>query len=260
MSFKRLGTSTSSLRACLAGGALCMALLAPQAGASAATAGAAQTTSGGSAAPAGGSPAGGALTVSDGVAAHQVATIAGTSSAPAGTTVTIDRLGPAHDWTTIATATTGSDGSFSARWRADRAGSFTIRAVTAGSDPAGAPTAQLVVYRVFVASWFGPGFYGQRTACGETMSPTLLGVAHRTLPCGTLVRVAYGGRSLTVPVVDRGPYARGVSWDLTTATAQALGLQQTARIAAYFDRGAEASGHVAARPRAVARRRHRRHA
>jgi rare lipoprotein A (peptidoglycan hydrolase) len=64
------------------------------------------------------------------------------------------------------------------------------------------------------------------------MSPTLLGVAHRSLPCGTLVDLSYGGHEITVPVVDRGPYRHGVSWDLTTATSQALGLDQTARIGA----------------------------
>jgi rare lipoprotein A (peptidoglycan hydrolase) len=64
------------------------------------------------------------------------------------------------------------------------------------------------------------------------MSSTLLGVAHRSLPCGTLVDLSYGGHEITVPVVDRGPYRHGVSWDLTTATSQALGIDQTVRIGA----------------------------
>src|SRR5689334_23079852 len=67
-----------------------------------------------------------------------------------------------------------------------------------------------------LATWFGPGFYGQRTACGQTLTPALLGLAHRTLPCGTLVSVSYRGRRLTLPVIDRGPYANnGAQWDLT---------------------------------------------
>jgi rare lipoprotein A (peptidoglycan hydrolase) len=49
-----------------------------------------------------------------------------------------------------------------------------------------------------------------------------MGVAHRTLPCGTRVAIHYRGRSVTVPVVDRGPYT-SATWDLTEATAQALG-------------------------------------
>ncbi|HEX5149282.1 MAG TPA: septal ring lytic transglycosylase RlpA family protein, partial [Candidatus Limnocylindrales bacterium] len=54
-------------------------------------------------------------------------------------------------------------------------------------------------------SWYGPTFYGKRTACGVAMTQSLLGVAHRTLPCGTLVtfRNPANGRSLTLPVVDR---------------------------------------------------------
>jgi rare lipoprotein A len=81
-----------------------------------------------------------------------------------------------------------------------------------------------------VATWFGPGFYGQKTACGQTMSPVIVGVASRTLPCGTLVLVDYKGHSLTVPVIDRGPYANGVTWDLTWGAASALTISETVRI------------------------------
>jgi hypothetical protein len=64
-------------------------------------------------------------------------------------------------------------------------------------------------------SWYGPGFYGKRTACGYAMSLTLVGVAHRTLPCGTLVQFRWAGHTVTAPVVDRGPYVAGRIWDLT---------------------------------------------
>src|SRR5947207_12523833 len=66
-------------------------------------------------------------------------------------------------------------------------------------------------------SWYGPGFYGQHTACGQILTTTLRGVANRTLPCGTLVtfRNPANGRTATVPVVDRGPYVAGRTWDLT---------------------------------------------
>ena len=66
-------------------------------------------------------------------------------------------------------------------------------------------------------SWYGPGFYGQHTACGEVLTETLRGVANRTLPCGTLVtfRNPNNGLTITVPVVDRGPYVSGRQWDLT---------------------------------------------
>jgi rare lipoprotein A (peptidoglycan hydrolase) len=82
-----------------------------------------------------------------------------------------------------------------------------------------------------IATWFGPGFYGQETACGQTMSPVIVGVASRTLPCGTLVLVNYRGHRLTVPVIDRGPYANnGATWDLTWGAASALTITETVRI------------------------------
>jgi rare lipoprotein A (peptidoglycan hydrolase) len=80
-----------------------------------------------------------------------------------------------------------------------------------------------------VATWFGPGFYGQQTACGQTLTPATIGVAHRTLPCGTLVKVSYSGRSLVLPVLDRGPYSFA-DWDLTAGAANALSITDTVRI------------------------------
>lgn len=73
-----------------------------------------------------------------------------------------------------------------------------------------------------IASWYGPGFYGKRTACGQTYTPTIRGVAHRSLPCGTLVAIEYGGRTAVVPVIDRGPFIVGRLWDLSAATRAAL--------------------------------------
>lgn len=82
-----------------------------------------------------------------------------------------------------------------------------------------------------LATWFGPGLFGRHTACGQILTKQLAGVANRTLPCGTLVEVTYGGRSVTVPVVDRGPYSSiGASWDLTEKTAELLGMTETAQI------------------------------
>ncbi|MFI5262279.1 MAG: RlpA-like double-psi beta-barrel domain-containing protein [Candidatus Limnocylindrales bacterium] len=77
------------------------------------------------------------------------------------------------------------------------------------------PRPPSVVWRTTEASWYGPGDYGHRTACGEAMTTTLVGVAHRSLPCGTLVRFRWGGRTVTAPVVDRGPYVSGRLWDMT---------------------------------------------
>jgi rare lipoprotein A (peptidoglycan hydrolase) len=75
------------------------------------------------------------------------------------------------------------------------------------------------------ASWYGPGLWGRSTACGVTLRPTTIGVAHKTLPCGTMVRFVYQGRTVTAPVIDRGPYVRGRAWDLTAAASEALGFE-----------------------------------
>ncbi len=101
-------------------------------------------------------------------------------------------------------------------------------AAAAGGTPAGTPVKAGA--KPQVATWFGPGFYGQQTACGQTMSPVIVGVASRTLPCGTLVLVNYKGHRLTVPVIDRGPYANGATWDLTWGAASALTITETVRV------------------------------
>src|SRR5664280_1791071 len=104
----------------------------------------------------------------------------------------------------------------------------------ASTGGAGAPSTAATSKKVHptgIATWFGPGFYGNKTACGQTLTPGVVGVANRTLPCGTLVKVTYKGHSLTVPVLDRGPYSHiGADWDLTSGTAQALGITETVRI------------------------------
>lgn len=96
--------------------------------------------------------------------------------------------------------------------------------------------AALVRYkmRAYGASYFGPGLFGQHTACGEILSHRLLGVAHRTLPCGSVVTLAYGDRFITVRVVDRGPYVHGRDFDLTWATAQALAYASADPVAATY--------------------------
>jgi rare lipoprotein A (peptidoglycan hydrolase) len=65
--------------------------------------------------------------------------------------------------------------------------------------------------------------YGLGLACGGLLGVNQIGVAHKTAPCGTLIDFTYNGRTLQVPVIDRGPYIVGREWDLTGATARALG-------------------------------------
>jgi rare lipoprotein A (peptidoglycan hydrolase) len=83
--------------------------------------------------------------------------------------------------------------------------------------------------QVSVASVFRD--YGLGLACGGVLGRMQLGVAHKTAPCGTLITFTYAGRSLTVPVIDRGPYIAGREWDLTGATAEALGFPGLGQIA-----------------------------
>jgi hypothetical protein len=78
-------------------------------------------------------------------------------------------------------------------------------------------------------TWYGPGLYGRHTACGQTLRPGTLGVAHRSLPCGTAVKFFFHGRQIVTRVIDRGPYSKGNSWDLTSASAQALDFSSTGR-------------------------------
>ena len=76
---------------------------------------------------------------------------------------------------------------------------------------------QINAYRAAHASYYGPGLYGNSTACGQTLTPSTVGVANKSLPCGTKVTFRYGGRTVEARVIDRGPYAGNREWDLTAA-------------------------------------------
>jgi rare lipoprotein A len=77
-----------------------------------------------------------------------------------------------------------------------------------------------------LASWYGPGLYGRRTASGVVYTGTALTAAHRSLPFGTLVRVTNlaNGRRVVVVIDDRGPFVRGRVIDLSVAAARRLGM------------------------------------
>ena len=77
-----------------------------------------------------------------------------------------------------------------------------------------------------VASWYGPGFAGRRTASGERFDPGQLTAAHRSLPFGSKVRVTHNGRSVVVRINDRGPFHGGRVIDLSQAAAEDLGLRR----------------------------------
>jgi len=160
-------------------------------------------------------------------------------SADAGQTVQIEVWGPKTKWiwAPVAAGVVAGDGSFSAVWRTNHIGRFSIRAVAgspgaASASAAGLPAVTVTVYRPSLATLYGPGFYGHRTACGVILRRTTIGVANRTLPCGTPVAIYYQGQTLVVPVIDRGPYAHDADWDLTMATGRALGMETTAMLGA----------------------------
>jgi rare lipoprotein A len=160
--------------------------------------------------------------------------------APGGA-IQIQRLDPEAGWVAEATAVAGSGGTFVARWRPKVVGRFTVRAVAGGQQAqaaAAAPTAPVTVYRAAKTTWYGPGLYGHKTACGQVLSHRIMGLAHKTLPCGTPVELYLDGRTVMVPVIDRGPFSGGAQYDLTSATAQQLGLSETGTIGVAPQRGA----------------------
>ena len=75
-----------------------------------------------------------------------------------------------------------------------------------------------------LASWYGPGFDGNKTASGATYNADGLSTAHKTLPMGTELVVGYHGRYVPVTVNDRGPYSGERELDLSQGAARALGL------------------------------------
>ena len=163
-----------------------------------------------------------------------------TGTAPtqlAGQTIEIQRSGHQTNWTWANTvsATVGSDGTFSAVWQTNHIGQFAMRAMASDSSSQAqtasiTPPLTTTVYRPSRATEYGPGFYGKKTACGQRLGRGTIGLANRTLRCGESVAVYYQGRTLVVPVIDRGPYANGADWDLTVATGKALGIKGTAQI------------------------------
>ena len=124
------------------------------------------------------------------------------------------------------TLTTKANGTFALRWLPERTGTFAVRAYGVHDRRVSAsrsPKRRVTSYRLAGASYYGPGLYGNGVACGGTLMPGTMGVAHKTLPCGTKVKLRYHGRTVTVPVIDRGPYVAGRDYDLTEAVKNRLG-------------------------------------
>jgi rare lipoprotein A len=123
-------------------------------------------------------------------------------------------------WLTLDRARAGAYGRYVLHERLHRAQSVAARVRAA--DGSTRRLGRLNVYRQAAASWYGPGLYGNHLACGGTLSPSRLGVAHKSLPCGSRVTLRRRGRVLRVPVIDRGPYSGNREFDLTERTARRL--------------------------------------
>jgi rare lipoprotein A len=126
-------------------------------------------------------------------------------------------------WRTLAQTHTGAQGRYRLRYTPRRGGSEELRVYFAGDALDAAAhrrVGRLDVYHLAEASWYGGG---GTLACGGQLTSATMGVANKTLPCGTLLTLRYGERSVRVPVIDRGPFVPGREFDLTEATKAALG-------------------------------------
>ncbi|MHB1859196.1 MAG: septal ring lytic transglycosylase RlpA family protein [Solirubrobacteraceae bacterium] len=133
-------------------------------------------------------------------------------------------------WRGVAHTHTGARGRFRLRYVPRALGSWEAQVHVLGGAEARTSTrllGRLSSYTAAIASWYGGG---GTTACGGYLTSETLGVANRTLPCGTRVTIRYGGRVVTVPVIDRGPYVEGREFDLTEATKRVLGFEGVAEV------------------------------
>lgn len=135
------------------------------------------------------------------------------------------RAAGSSKWRTVASTNVKSGKRFKLNWRGGNPGRYMTRvSVRKFGRTAADRTGRAYVFRRSYASYYGPGLYGGGLACGGRLSPGTIGVAHKTLPCGTRVTFTLGnGRVVTARVIDRGPYVGGRDWDLTAGLRNKLG-------------------------------------
>jgi len=153
------------------------------------------------------------------VMAGRRASVAGTiAPGDAGRRVSLQKHRGSH-WSTVARAVTGAGGRFRVSYRPPRPQSASLRIVSGGHRER---IGRLNAYRRATVSWYGPGLYGNKLGCGGRLTPSTIGVANKSLPCGTRLTLRKGGHIVRARVVDRGPYVGGREFDLTSATRQRL--------------------------------------
>lgn len=149
--------------------------------------------------------------------------------------VTVERRTASGRWQRAAVAKVRSNGRFATTWKTRSTSVHELRVVVAPSSTkassaatsraaADAPSVRIAILGRAKATWYGPGFYGKTTACGVTLQPDTVGIAHRTLPCGTQVEIRRGGRTVVAPVIDRGPFANGATFDVLKPVADQVGV------------------------------------
>jgi hypothetical protein len=160
----------------------------------------------------------------DVVAGHRTVVAGIAKNAGPGEKLVLEKRGH-RKWHEVAHGRTRDGGAFRLRYTPHESGTVRLRVRLAdGPKAVTASVGRVKVFRDALVSWYGPGFYGGPLACGGApLGVNQLGVANKTLPCGTMVTIRYNGREVTVPVIDRGPYVAGREFDLTGATARALG-------------------------------------
>src|ERR1700748_99945 len=130
-----------------------------------------------------------------------------------------------------AQAATGGAASALPAATEEEAATTEAEGVTAAASAFNEAELSFTPYRIARASWYGGKTeWGRHTACGQILRPTTVGVANKTLPCGTPVKFVWHGHSVIAPVIDRGPYVKGRAWDLTSAAAESLEFEGIGRI------------------------------
>ncbi len=156
--------------------------------------------------------------------------VTGAVSGSARVRLKVRRIGT-NNWHSVATRVVRGGHHFTLKWTKGKPGRYRTRLTVnkAGrvvSDTLG----NAYIFRRSFASYYGPGLYGGGLACGGRLSPSTVGVAHKTLPCGTQVTFKVGSRTVTARVIDRGPYIAGRDWDLTAALKHKLGFGSTGTV------------------------------
>jgi rare lipoprotein A len=152
---------------------------------------------------------------------HRVTVSGAVAPALGSQTVVLEQLRRRGGWRIVARSVSSVSGPFSVAFRPRQIGVYTMRLqVASATSVYDTPATRVNVFHEVLASWYAPGGI---TACGEVLTASTLGVANKTLPCGTIVTLIYRHRIVRVPVIDRGPFVAGRDYDLTLATKEKLG-------------------------------------